>query len=101
MAASNPLSSSSSLGSFANGVGDLFSAFGDFAEGASYGTAATLAKQNAQITAESTRIQESQAGRAITQTIGAQKADVAGNGLAESGSALALLQSSAAHGTLQ
>ena len=66
----------------------------------SFSSAATLATQNAQLTAASTRIQETQTARQLFQTEGTQLADVAGAGFTESGSALDLLKSSMSQGAL-
>lgn len=81
-------------------VGDLFGSSGATAEAKSYTGAATLANQNAQLTAASTRIQQTQLSRQILQTEGTQTAEVAGAGFQESGSALDLLRSSASQGAL-
>lgn len=81
-------------------VGDLFGAQGHAAEANSFNSAATLATQNAQLTAASTRIQETQTARQLFQTEGAQQTDVAGAGFTESGSALDLLRSTASQGAL-
>lgn len=81
-------------------VGDLFGSGGASAEAKSYTGAATLAQQNAALTSASTRIQETQLARQITQTEGTQFADVGGAGFTEGGSALDLLRSSASQGAL-
>lgn len=81
-------------------VNDLFSSQGSAAAANSYTGAAALATQNAQLTAESTRIQEAQTARQVSMTLGTQEADVAGAGFTESGSALDLLSSSAQQGAL-
>jgi hypothetical protein len=78
----------------------LLKAQGDLAEGQEYTLAQQLAQQNAQYTAASTAIQAAQEQRQVTMTIGGQKAAVGGAGLAESGSALDLLRSSASQGAL-
>lgn len=95
-------------GSFASGFGELggavssiFGGIGDFAEGSAYGQAAKLANINANISKESTAVQEFQASHQINQVIGAQRAAVGGAGLRESGSALDLLHSSQQQGALQ
>ena len=89
-----------SVGTLGSGIGSIFGAFGDLSEASSYQDAAKYAGQNAQIAAESTAIQEFQAQRKITQTIGAGVADTAGNGLKVSGSSLDILHESAAQGSL-
>ena len=85
------------LGGAAN---DLFSSQGNAAQATDFQGAATLATQNAALAAASTRIQETQTARTISQTLGTQAADVAGAGFTESGSALDLLSSSAQQGAL-
>lgn len=89
------------IGDFGQGIGDFFSAEGDQAEGHAYEQAATYSSQNAALEAESTQIQMAGAKRQIFQTVGAQKAQVAGAGLAESGSAGDLLRSSVSQGNIQ
>jgi hypothetical protein len=73
---------------------------GDAIEGQDYDLAASLAGQNEQFAATSTAIKQAQNDRQIYQTIGGQKADVAGAGFAESGSSLDLLRDSASQGAL-
>jgi hypothetical protein len=80
--------------------GDQAKAQGDILEGQNYTLAAQLADQNEQFTATSTAIKETQADRQLYLQIGGQKADVAGAGFAESGSALDLMRSSASQGAL-
>lgn len=93
-------------------VSDLFSsqatagqlrikAQGDQVEGQNYLLASTLARQNEQYTEQFTSMQQTMADRQIYQGIGTEKADIAGAGFAESGSALDLLRDSAAQGALQ
>lgn len=88
------------LGEIGGGISSIFGAFGDLAEAGSYSDAAKYAGENAQIAKESTDIQEFQAQRKITQTIGAGEAVAAGNGLKEGGSALDILHDSARQGSL-
>jgi hypothetical protein len=59
-----------------------------------------LALLNEQYTKTETAVKETQNEREIYQTISSQEAGVAGGGLAESGSALDLLRSSASQGAL-
>jgi len=73
---------------------------GDLAEARSYDMAAQLALLNKQYTVTETGVKQMQADREIYQTISSQRAGVAGGGLAESGSALDLLRSSASQGAL-
>jgi hypothetical protein len=81
-------------------VGSLFTSQGNAAEANSYTSAAELEQQNAQLTAASTRIQEVQQARAVSQSLGTTEADVAGAGFTSSGSALDILRSSAQQGAL-
>lgn len=78
----------------------LLQSQGDLAEASEYDLAQKLAQQNAAYTAASTNIQAAQQERQTIMTIGSQKAAVGGAGLAESGSALDLLASSASQGAL-
>jgi len=73
---------------------------GDLAEATSYDMAARLALLNKQYTVTETGVKQMQADREIYQTISSQQAGVAGGGLAESGSAIDLLRSSASQGAL-
>jgi hypothetical protein len=73
---------------------------GDIAEAQNYDLAAGLATENAAFTNVSTRIQQSQALREETQTIGRQRAGVAGAGFAAGGSAYYLMRDSANQGAL-
>jgi hypothetical protein len=88
------------LSDFGGAVSDLFGAKGATASAGSFSQAATIAEQNAALTAQATRIRETQESRQIFRTIGAQKASVGGAGFAESGSALDLLRSSVSEGAL-
>ena len=81
-------------------VGDLFTSKGNAAQAADYQGAANLATQNAQLSAASTRIQETQVARSVTQSLGTTQADIAGAGFTMSGSALDILRSSASQGSL-
>jgi NADH dehydrogenase/NADH:ubiquinone oxidoreductase subunit G len=101
----------STFNDFAGAASDLFSgitgseslqikAQGDIAEAQSYTMAAQLAGLNEQYTKEETAVKESQNEREIYQTESQQQASVAGGGLAESGTALDLLRSSASQGAL-
>lgn len=73
---------------------------GDLAEGQEYDLASSLAAQNEKFTETSTAIQQAQQERNTTLQIGGQRADVAGAGFAESGSALDILRDSASQGAL-
>lgn len=88
------------LGSFATGLSMFQKSKGDLAEARSYDLAAQLAGLNATFTETATGIKVAQEARTIYKTIGGQKADVAGSGLKESGSALDLLASSSQQGAL-
>lgn len=81
-------------------VNSIFGGIGDLMEAADYGTAARIAQTNANISENSGKIQEMQAQRQITQTIGAQQAEVAGAGLKQQGTAISLYRSSMAQGNL-
>src|SRR5258708_322798 len=96
---------------FSGAASDIFSsqltseslkikAQGDLAEARSYDMAAQLALLNENYTKTETAVKEAQNEREIYQTISQQEAGVAGGGLAESGSALDLLRSSASQGAL-
>jgi len=73
---------------------------GDLAEASNYDLASGLATENAAYTNISTRIQQSQALRQETQTIGSQRAGVAGAGFSSGGTALNLMRDSANQGAL-
>lgn len=88
------------IGQIGGAVGSLFQSQGNVAEANSYTSAAELDTQNAALVAASTRIQSYQQARTVTQSLGATQADVAGAGFTESGSALAILKSSAQQGAL-
>lgn len=88
------------IGDIFGGVGDLFAASGDKAAAKGYYRASGFATQNAELTKQSTKIKEVQASREIYQTLGGQQADIAGAGLADSGSALDVIRSSAEQGAL-
>lgn len=94
-------------GGFASGLVDtgsavsaLFGAKGARAAAKSYGTAQSIAEQNAALEEQATKIKEIQLSRGIFKTIGLQKAQIGGAGFAASGSALDLLRSSASEGAL-
>lgn len=90
--AGNPISSA---------VGDIFGAIGDFSEAGAYSKAAKIANENAQISEQSTQIQETQQARALYQNLGTQVAAAGANGLSSSGgSAAAIMRSSMAQGAL-
>jgi hypothetical protein len=73
---------------------------GDLAEASNYDLAAGLAGENEAYTEQSTRVQQAQLDRQVTQTIGGQQASVAGAGFANSGSALDIMRDSASQGAL-
>lgn len=89
------------LGGVGGAVDSLFSGIGSLKAAGAYTKASQIALQNAQLSTESTAIQQTQAARKVYQSIGGQEADVAGAGFAASGSALDLLRSSAEQGALQ
>lgn len=98
--AGGPLLSSNFFSGAGGAVNDIFGAIGSFQSAGAYNKAAAYAEQNANITRQSTAVKQLQTQRQIFQTIGGQKADVAGAGLAASGSALDILKSSMAQGAL-
>ena len=79
---------------------DRYKAQGDVIEGQNYRLAASLAEQNVQYTEASTALKESQQARQTYQVISGQRADIAGAGGQESGSALDLLASSTQQGAI-
>lgn len=87
-------------GDSSKAAGLRIKAQGDALEGQNYDLAGELAGQNAEFADASAKIKEAQQQRELTMTIGGQQADVAGAGLAESGSALALMRDSASQGAL-
>lgn len=86
--------------SLGNAASALFSSQGNAAEANSYSSAASLEEQNAQLTAASTRIQETQTARQVAQSLGTTQTDVASAGFTNSGSALDVIRSSAQQGSL-
>ncbi len=82
------------------GEGDLLKAKGAAFEQQAYVEAAGLAQQNEQFAALSTAIRQSQADRQLYQALGTTRADIAGAGLAQSGSALDILRESAQQGAM-
>jgi hypothetical protein len=93
-----------SLGTTAGAASDLFSGIGSvvsgFAGAAGSKAAATEYGYAAQTTKEAAAIEELQAQRQITQTLGQNRAAVASNGFQLGGSAADLLRQSAAQGAL-
>ena len=99
--------STGGIGSIAGGVSDLFASMGykakaqgDAFEQQNYLLAGTLADQNEQYTEWSTGIKQAQEDRELFKSLGTTKADIAGAGLAESGSALDILRESASQGAM-
>lgn len=82
-------------------VGDLFGGVAGFQEASAYQKAADIAKQNEQLAATSTQLQQLQASREAYRTVSGQKADISGAGFAAGGSAGDLLRSSEAQARLQ
>lgn len=97
----NPTSFGQSIGDFGAAVGELYQATGDKAEAAAYGQAAQLALSNEQLEKESTAIRETATQRQINLSLGATKAQVAGQGFSIGGSAQDILRSSAQQGAVQ
>lgn len=85
----------------AGAVGDIFAAQGDQAEAQEYQLAAGLALSNEQYTQRMTQIKAMQSQREVANVLGKQSAGYAGGNIAESGSALAVMRSSAQQGGLQ
>jgi hypothetical protein len=83
-----------------NAEGLRIKASGDRAEGQEYDLASGLAAQNEKFAETSTAITQAQQERNTTMQIGGQRADIAGAGFAESGSALDILADSARQGAL-
>ncbi len=81
-------------------VSDIFGGKGAAASASSYTEAATITTRNEQLAQQATKIKQTQQQRQIYQTIGAQKADIGGAGMSNSGTALDLLRSSASQGAL-
>lgn len=73
---------------------------GDLAEATEYDLAGGLAKQNIAFTQQSQAVKQMQLNRQIESSLGGTSADVAGAGLAASGSALSILRDSASQGAL-
>jgi hypothetical protein len=92
--------SQSAFADIGSAVKDLFGGIGEAASAKGYSAAAGYARENAAISAQSTKIQEVQAQRKIWQVLGGQQADIAGAGLMNSGSALDIARSSAQQGAL-
>lgn len=89
-----PALSADVFSSAGGAVSDLFGAFGSFAEAGAYKTAQKISLQNANLAAQSTRVKQLQASRQTLRVLGGQQADIAGAGLAASGSALDVMHSS-------
>jgi hypothetical protein len=100
MASSNIFGSGGAVSDIFSGVGDFFQAAGEEASSKAYAQGAQYAQQNAQLAQESENLQEVQAQRQITQTIGAEKAETGAAGLASGGSAQYLLASSVSQGAI-
>jgi len=99
--------SAGGVSGIAGGVSDLFAAMGHKAKAAgdvfeqkNYQLAGTLADQNEQYAEWSTAIKQSQEDRTLFKSLGTTKADIAGAGLAESGSGLDILRESASQGAM-
>lgn len=92
---------SSGLTDIGSAVSELFGAAGAGASSAQYTTAAGIATENAQISQASANLQQIQLKRQAYQTIGGQQAQVAGAGMANSGSAMYLMRSSTQQANLQ
>jgi hypothetical protein len=98
---------SSGLGYIGGAVSDLFAAdaykfkaAGDQYEKENYQLAAQFADQNVQYTEWSTNIKQMQQDRELNKSLGETRADFAGAGFAESGSALDILREGASQGAI-
>lgn len=91
----------SAASDFGAAIGDFYAASGDRKSASNYLEAADLANQNASLEKTSTAIQMSATQRQIYKVVGGQRADVAGAGLAESGSAIDIMKDSTRQGALQ
>jgi hypothetical protein len=81
-------------------VSSIFGGIGELDAAAGYRRARDYANENAEISKQTAAIQEEMTQRKVYQTVGGQQADVAGAGLAASGSATDLLRSSVQQGSL-
>lgn len=81
-------------------IGDGYKQQGDLIEQAMYTSEAEMATQNAQYTQTSTAIKLAQQSRANFQSQSQTEANIAGAGLARSGSALNILASNSSQGAL-
>ena len=89
------------FGDFGGAVSDIFGAEGSQQAGSAYGTAATIAQENAALTLRSTAIQEQQATQQTYKVLGTEQADTSAAGFnASSGSAGDLLRASASQAAL-
>lgn len=89
------------FGDFGTAISDFYAAEGDKKSASNYLQAADIANQNVQLEKMSTAIQMSATQRQIYKTVGGQISDVAGAGLAESGSAVDIMKDSTRQGALQ
>jgi len=88
------------ISSIFGGIGGIASSSGLKAAAAAYGKAATIARQNANLTDYSTKIQEAQLERKIEQTTGAETAATGAANLQMAGSANDLMRDSLQQGAL-
>jgi len=88
------------FGGMGSGLAGIYSAQGSRNMASAYNQAALYAEQNAIIAKTSEAIQNRQNDRKIFQVISGQQADIAGAGMANSGSARMLLMDSAEQGGL-
>lgn len=99
--------SSGDFGGIGGAVSSIFGGIGTLKGAAAFTAsagfaqkAAQYATENATIAQSSTDIKELQANRQLYGVLGAQRAETAGAGFAEGGSALDLMRSSASQGSL-
>lgn len=88
------------FGSLGSGISDLFSGMGSLSSAKAYKLASTYATQEERVAQQSLKIQQTQLGRQVYQTLGAQEAGVAGGGFSETGRARSLLASSSQQANL-
>jgi hypothetical protein len=90
-----------SQGAKATASADMAKAEGDLLEQQEYTDASNLATQNVQFETMSTAISQAQQDRQMSNVLGKTRAEVAGAGFTEGGSALDILRSSASQGAIQ
>lgn len=92
---------SGSVNDLFSGLAGLERAAGSAAEAQAYGIAATISREQAEFTKESTAVKTFMADRQIYKAIGREETQIAGAGFEKSGTALDLLRESAQQGSLE